>query len=359
MRERIRDILPQKTPAWRKLVNRAHGVLYDPADQAAVVAMRDRLQAFVDSDEKGANRPELRIMLALAEWRLTGEMPITYQNANEARLQMWELEKFCPVLDFQKPFVTRVAADFPNAPGPNKFKRVFDVIEGPVDPRFDTVNEELVILRRPGATTTVIGFSGLQGLVSGMSWTMFDRAITQKLNANLIVVRDFNHLYYVAGIQKFGTLDQTVAGLGAVLKEFGGTRIVAAGGSAGVFGALYLSCRLGIRHVVASSGPTSLDIGVDEGDRQRYLVLKERAAKGEVPYPDVARMVAESQIGRVDFFVAGQHDYDMRQMRHLQGRTDVVVPHVYEDEDAHSIIDRAIADGSFLQAFREDVPVAS
>ncbi|MDE4276403.1 hypothetical protein PXK58_18845 [Phaeobacter gallaeciensis] len=342
-------------PAWRVLLRKARAGLYAPADNNSVAALRDELQAFRNSGENGSKRPEIRAMQTLADWHLSGEIKTTYRNLNEARVQIWEYEYFCPVFAFQKAFLEQVVRDYPNAPGPSQFNQVCAYIGTPVDDARDDRSKDVVVFRRPGATRTVLGVSGQKGVISGMGWTMFDRAVTQKLNANLIILRDANHLFCLNGIKSLGTLDETIAGLRDLLTEFQDTRIIATGGSAGVLGALYLSCELGIDHVIASSGPTSLDIGVDEGDRQRYLVLKEMAAKGKVPYPDLAAKVAASGIRRVDFFVAGQHEFDMRQMRNLADRTDVVTPHIYEDEANHSIIARTILDGSFTKAVTQDV----
>ena len=338
-------------PAWRALLQRARPVLYAPESRASLEPLQSELLAFQQSGETGSKRPEIRALQTLADWQLTGEIRTTYRNLNEARLQIWEYEYFCPVFDFQKAFLEQVVRDYPDAPGPVQFNQVCAHIGSPLDDGRDDRSKDVVVLRRPGATRTIFGVSGLKGVISGMGWTMFDRAISQKLNANLIILRDRNHLYYLNGVKSLGGLKDTITSLRKLLREFRDTRIIATGGSAGVLGALYLSCELGIDHVVASSGPTSLDIGVDEGDRQRFLVIKEMADKGELPYPDLAAKVAESGIRRVDFFVAGQHAFDMRQMRHLADRTDVVIPHVYADESGHSIIAKAILDGSFIRAF--------
>ncbi len=342
-------------PVWRALLKKARAGLYAPADRDSVAALRDELQAFRNSGENGSKRPEIRAMQTLADWHLTGEIKTTYRNLNEARMQIWEYEYFCPVFAFQKAFLAQVGKDHPNAPGPAQFNQVCAHIGDILDDGRDDRSQDVVVIRRPGATRTILGVSGLKGVISGMGWTMFDRAVTQKLNANLIILRDRSHLYYLNGVQSLGNLDETITGLRQLLAEFRDTRIVATGGSAGVLGALYLSCELGIDHVVASSGPTSLDIGVDEGDRQRFLVIKEMADKGELPYPDLAAKVSASGIRRVDFFVAGQHEFDMRQMQNLAERTDVVTPHVYADEASHSIIAKAVLDGSFARALAQNI----
>ncbi len=182
---------------------------------------------------------------------------------------------------------------------------------------------------------------------------MFDRAIAQKINANLVILRDRNHRFYLAGVKSLGNRQETVAALRQILADLNTPEVVAVGGSVGVFGALLLSCDLGIKHVIASSGPTSLDIGYEEGDRQWYIQTKEMADEGLIEYPDLAAEVARSDIERVDFFLAGQHDFDMRQMRNLADRTDVVVPHIYDDLSGHTTIRQMIMDDSLLKLLSE------
>jgi len=343
-------------PAWRQLLQKARSELYAPASRDAVAELQQELKAFRRSSAPGGNRAELRAMSCLARWHLTGKLKPNYRNVSEARVFMWEYEYYCPVFDFQKAFLAQVVESHPNAAGPEQFKEVYDFVGDKVDGARDYRDRDVVVIRRPGATRTILGVSGLKGVISGMGWTMFDRAVAQKMNANLIILRDQHHLYYLAGIKSLGPLNKTIKGLKKLLKDFDDTTIIATGGSAGVFGALYLASDLDIEHVVASSGPTSLDIGVDEGDRQRFLVIKEKAEKGELPYPDLAAKVAASGIRRVDFFVAGEHEFDMRQMQNLASRTDIVVPHVYEGESNHSIISKAILDGSFQKAFLNSGP---
>lgn len=347
-----KDVAAADAPsAKQRLMQEARSVLYAPPDTASVLGIRDALKAFQTSGKPGSKRPDIQALLTLANWHLTGKLQTTYRNLNEARVHMWEYEYFCPVFPFQKAFLKRIAKDYPNAKGPNQFNQVYHAIRGDVDDGRDDRSKDIVVIRRPGATRTILGFSGLKGVISGMGWTMFDRAICQKLNANLIILRDQNRLFYLDGIESVGNLEATLGHLRDLLQEFQDTEVVVTGGSGGVLGALYYACELGIARVVASSGPTSLDIGVNEGDRQSFLAFKEKADAGEVPYPDLAAKVAASDVRRVDFFVAGQHEFDMRQMHNLADQTDVVVPHVYADDDSHFVIARAILDGSFPKAF--------
>jgi hypothetical protein len=347
--ERLKGSLDGEIPTWRQLVAKSQDILYRAESPEKLSAIHDELRGFIRGGGKGAKRPELRAMQTLAEWRLTGELKASYRNLIEARIQMWEYENYCPVFAFQKQFLKKVSGDYPRAPGPKMFREIMENIGEVHSDEFVARNLDFVVLRRPNAKKTIVGFAGLGGSLSGLSWTMFDRAIAQKINANLVVLRDRNHRFYLAGVKSLGNRQDTVAVLRQTLAGLNTPEVVAIGGSLGVFGALLLSCDLGVKQVIASSGPTSLDIGHDEGDRQWYLKTKEMADKGLIEYPDLAAEVARSKIERVDFFLAGQHDFDMRQMRNLADRTDVVVPHIYSDLSGHTTISQMIMDGSLLK----------
>lgn len=340
-------------PAWKQLLESARPVLFSGRDPAAVLLTSEALEAFRSSGRKAANRPELGVLAALAKWRRTGQLETNYRNLTEARLQMWELEYHCPVFAFQKLFLQQVANDYPDARGPRQFSAVCNHIAPPISDRIDLLDQDVLVHRTPGANLTIVGFGGMRGNVSGMGWTMFDRAVSQPLNANLIRLRDRNLRYFLAGVKSLGDLEASLDALRDLLAEFSGTRIVVTGGSAGVFGALLYASRLGVEHAVVSSGLTSLDSGVDSGERQRADAVKLEAEQGLLPYPDLPAEVAASSLKRVDFFVAGKHEFDFSQMQHLKDRTNVVVPHVYENEAEHSILAPAILDGAFGAAIRD------
>lgn len=206
-----------------------------------------------------------------------------------------------------------------------------------------------MVIRRPGATRTFLVFTGLKLLISGLTGCLWDRAIAQSLGANIIICFDTSRRHFLGGIESIGNRAETVTFLRTLLEEFQDTSITAIGGSAGVFGALHASCDLGIEHVVASSGPTSLELGVADEDRQVYKKIYSAAEAGEIELVDLPNLVAASDIKRIDFFVGELSEFDMAQMNALRDKTDVVVPHLY-DSDAHSVIVPAIIDGSYRKA---------
>lgn len=289
---------------------------------------------------------------SLLTYKLTGQYEPAFQQLPGAQVQIWELEAQWPDLSYQKAFLAAAITQFGPRPGFKMFENVFAAVDPAVKSDFfDDPDADFQIHRRPGATLTILGFSGLNQRFAGLGWNSFDRTVALPLNANLIVVRDFHRRLYLAGVESMGDYAATVAQIKEALAEFRDTRIVAAGGSGGVFGAINISCDLDIRRIVAFGGPTSLELGEGNEDRQVYRKIADEAAEGLYSRPDLVQRVNASPIERIDFFVAGGHEFDFAQMQNLAAACPCVVPHVYENWSEHVVTDLAIADGTILEAF--------
>lgn len=336
-----------------RLAEQARLVLASHPDKAALEALREEIDTRIAARNLARSRvPVVFLYKSLVTWLLDGTFEVPWESRTTARVQLWEIEWFNPVLDYQKRFVTEAHKAFPDAPGFEIIDRVLRTVPEGTEGFIDDRLKDVTMFRRPGATMTIIGFSGLNHQMAGIGWTMFDRAVASKLNANLIVLKDFHRRLYLAGIDSIGDFDAMIAYLRDLLKEFSGTRILSVGGSGGVFAAVNVACELGIDHVVAMAGPTSLRIGEDSEDKQVYQKIAADAATGLITYPDLVERVNTAGIRRIDFFVAGGHAFDYSQMRNLADGCPSVIPHVYEDHDGHVVIDRCIADGTLLAAFR-------
>lgn len=290
-------------------------------------------------------------LMTVAQWRLTGDITPNYNNVNEARIQMWEIEHHCPIFEFQKAFTARISRDFPSAPGPREVSQIYQSLDHAMPTKLLSPEDGIAVIRRPNANRTFLVFPGLTYLVSNLSPYLWDKVIAQPLNANVIACFDTSKRLFLGGIDTVGNRSETVSYIRNLLYEFRDTKVTAIGGSAGVFAALHASCDLGIEHIVATSGTTSLQIGLNDSGRQVYTKLFAAADRGEVELVDLVSKVSDSKIKRVDFFVGKQNKYDMDQMLALHRHSDVVVPHLY-DSDAHNIIVPAIVDGSYMKAIK-------
>ena len=320
----------------------------DSVDDAQAVA--EAISNLPLSRKGGIRRIKLGVLKTLAMWRITGNISANYKDLHEAQVQVWEIEHHCPVFDFQKQFLLCVTNDYPNAKGPRQLSSVYQTIETADRTPLMRSQDGFVINRRSGAKRTFIVFTGMKFLISGMAPNILDRAIAQRLNANFIVCFDNSRQHFLGGIDTIGDRRETIAKLGSILAEFQDTTITAIGGSAGVFGALHASCDLGIDHVIATSGSTSLEVGFNYDGRQVYKKIFSAIEAGEIDAVDLCDLVSKSLIKRIDFFVGGKNEYDMAHLNELRRHTNVVVPHIYEDTADHGILERAVVDGSYIAA---------
>jgi hypothetical protein len=338
-----------------KLGESARLLLASGPDRAALEALRDEIAARIAALSLTQSRaPLVFLYQSMVIWLLERRFVVPWDNRMTARVQMWEIEWFNPVLAYQKQFVRMALAAFADAPGFKMMDTILRAIPDDSVGFVDNRQKDVTMYRRPGAKLTIIGFSGLNHQIAGIGWTSFDRAVAAKLNANLIVFKDFKRRLYLAGVTSIGDYAATIAYLRRLLAEFADTRIVALGGSGGVFGAIHIACELGLDHVVALPGPTSLKIGEGAEDKQVYQKIAEDAKAGLIAYPDLVERVNGAGLRRIDFFVGGQHAFDYAQMRNLADGCACVVPHVYKDHATHTLIDKCIADGSLIRAFEAD-----
>ena len=307
----------------------------------------------IEGPRRGVRRalPQLNLYRSMIAWKLRGEFVEPSNNPPAAKIQMWELDAFCPDIEYRRRFIDDAVARYPNRRGFTLFKSVLANVSG-TRSRFKVTGEDVQILRRPGATMTIIGFGAIRGAFAGIGWDLFERVVVQTLNANFIILEDSDERIFLSGIKSLGDYEASVAAVRRILAEFADTTIVATGASGGVFGAINFAADLGVRHIVAFAGPTSIEVGEENENRQVYRRISADIAAGRFPRVNLAEKVNGSAIERIDFFVAGQSEFDMAQMNALRSQCPQVHPIIFEDSDSHIVTDYAIEDGSLFEAFR-------
>ena len=341
-----------EVPVWQPVIDRARQAL-EGGDAAALAAIDEEIEALIDGPREVVRRglPQLNLYRSLIAWKQRGEFVRPSNNAQAAKIQMWELDAFCPDIEYRRQFIDHAVKRYPNRRGFALFQRVLANVSESRS-RFKTTKEDVQILRRPGATMTVIGFGAIRGAFAGIGWDLFERVVIQPLNANFIVLEDFNERIFLGGISSIGNYDASVAAVREILAEFADTTIVATGASGGVFGAINFAADLGIRHIVAFAGPTSIEVGEENFNRQIYRRITADIEAGRFARVNLAEKVNGSAIERIDFFVAGQSKFDMAQMNALRSQCPQVHPIIFEHTDSHVVTDYAIEDGSIFEAFR-------
>lgn len=339
---------------WQSVIDRARQAVGDD-DEAGLIALDDEIRAMMERPRREIRRglPLLTLYRSLIIWARDRQFEVPFDNMQAAKMQNWELDAYCPDVKYHLRFLDEAVERYGESRGFRMFQRILSTIGDARSPASlnDERTHDVQIRRRPGAKMTIVGFAGNNDKFAGVRWRLFDRAIAAPLNANLVILRDHNRRLYLAGIKSLGDHATSIAKMRETLAEFSDTRIVAAGGSSGGFGAMHFAADLGIRHVVVFSGPTSVEIGEDNEDRQIYRRIGLDIEAGRYPRPDLPAKVNNSAIESIEFFVAGQHEFDMAQLNALRSRCHKVNARIYPHLDGHVVTDYAIEDRSIFAAF--------
>ncbi len=341
---------------FRKFLEYIRPIILENKAEQTLSELHAELGVWLQKTELSATRRQLGMLYyALLKWRVERVFSYPAEGRLQARTQYWELEWNCPVFEFQKLFSAKTFEKFPDLGGFKAINKVYSTVTGTrssfIDARF---SGDVRVHRRAGADKTIVVFTAKDYQFAGIAITLFDRAVAEPLNANLVVFKDFNNSIFLAGLKSVGGFDASVQYVHNLLTEFAHTKIIGMGASSGVFAALNYGARVGIEHVVALAGPTSLDIGLNSGTRPVYKKIFEDHKAGLIDYPDLSKVVAGSSLNRIDFFVGGRNEYDMAQMQYLLARSDVMCPHVYERNGAHVLLDVTLSDGTLFKAINAE-----
>ncbi len=147
----------------------------------------------------------------------------------------------------------------------------------------------------------------------------------RSLPVNLVYIRDFNRLLYLAGIQSLGNLEETISALKRDLAAIGTERTITMGNSGGVYGCLYYADLLKADGVLCFAGPTSLKAGVDEAsERPVYERVQELVDKGELVEPDLRQLFLGNGIP-VRYFFGQDYQFDLTQSETFQDLPNVSI----------------------------------
>jgi hypothetical protein len=147
----------------------------------------------------------------------------------------------------------------------------------------------------------------------------------EPLPVNIIYLRDFNFCLYLAGVRSIGNMEESVARIRQDLDALGTKRVIVAGSSAGVFGALNYGYRLKADQVLCFAGPTSLNAGkLEASERPSYIRIQEMIDEGVIEEPDMRTAYQESGI-RVRYFYGAEYEFDQVQVQTLEGLPNVTI----------------------------------
>jgi hypothetical protein len=150
-------------------------------------------------------------------------------------------------------------AAFPKFEFAAKLSKCFDCLPAAADqtPFKDDLGRDLQVVANPAADDVLIVFCGRFHRI-GMSLSAMHRWFG-RLPASLVYLRDFRHLFYLAGLPSLGaSRNDTLAALRRIVASLGGGRIFCLGCSSGTYPALHYGLDLGAEKVVGLAGAIDL-----------------------------------------------------------------------------------------------------
>ncbi len=343
-------------PSTEVLREHAFGLIWDKSTaQQALQDLRDDLSAPQPGDppRTAADQISFRLLLSLLDWRISGVFIQPFKSLLEARMQFWDTEFFCPLTDYQTAFLKATHQAFPNAKNFANVLNIFEAIPQNSPLMLEDRTNDFQIVMTPDAKTTIFAFSDLRNNCLGIGWPTFYRAAAAPAGANLVIFKDLNRQLYCGGIRNFGDKSKTLAALRTLMADpaFSNTEIVFLGASGGTFGALFLAGTLGVKRVIGLSGPSCLELGVLNEDKGIYNRIMELVDAGALEYEDPTVRLNEGGVNRVDYFVAGFHEFDMQNAHNLLEKTQCTTAHIYPHSE-HSITHLCLEDGRLIAAIR-------
>ncbi|MGA9797353.1 MAG: hypothetical protein WBQ17_17655 [Rhizomicrobium sp.] len=172
-------------------------------------------------------------------------------------------------------------------------------------------------VRKPGAAVTFMVFCGIRHGF-GIPLNILHHCYLARHKVNVIYVRDFSQNMYLSGIGSLGDIESTIRQLRERLARLGTKKLVCVGNSGGVFGALYYGELLKADELLLFAGPTSLEIGLQETERQAYPRLSELRQAGKIEWPDIPAIYRQNGTP-VSLYFSADNRVDRMQAENLCG----------------------------------------
>jgi hypothetical protein len=318
----------------------------------AVLRERDD-HASPDNALVGAGASRIRAQLLAYHEALTfeetGSVEALAANVPEAILQLHEIFTSMLRFDVANGLLEKYLARWPQARPLNIFPPVIAGVDGPKDDFRDDRNLDLQIAPASGAApTTFLVFCGIRhGFTVPLN--VLHHCWFARYGVNVVYLRDFSHDLYLTGVKSLGDVEQTRVALRDVLSSLNARKTVCIGNSGGVFGALYFGDLLKADLVLPFSGPSSLEIGLEETERQAYPRLLQLRSEGKIEWPDLRALYADSRIP-VRFYFGDKNRVDKAQAENLFGLQHVRLCPV--PTSSHFVLDFLAKSGELHAVFR-------
>ena len=164
---------------------------------------------------------------------------------------------------------------------------------GEQPPFTDDLTAEFQIVRRAGADTVLLVFSGFDHRM-GVSLSAMHRWFG-RLPVQLVYLRDLRSLFYLGGLSSLGAdLRASLAATADIAAGLGARRILCCGCSGGLYASLQWGLALGAEAVFGLAGPTNLSPEFNEHLRTRARVAHLWRQLPQAPALDLRRAYAEA-----------------------------------------------------------------
>lgn len=251
----------------------------------------------------------------------TGSVSGLATNVAQATFELNEIYGPALRFDVAKALVGIYANRWPNVHALTILRAMIGNADEPQDGFRDGQRRDVQIVAKPGATTTFVVICGLRHAF-GIQLNILHHYWLAKHNVNVIYLRDFSENNYLTGIESLGGLMRTLGQLRERISRLNTQRLVFVANSAGAFGALYYGALLKADELLLFSGPTSLDVGLQETERQSYARLSELRRAGRVEWPNM-REIYEKNGTPVTLYFGSENRVDRLQAENLDGLPNV------------------------------------
>jgi hypothetical protein len=240
----------------------------------------------------------------------------------EASVQLNEVFNFPVRFDVARQLLKSYTARWPNARPLSIRVPLLGDVDSPRDEFRDDQDKDVQVVAKPGATVTFVVFCDIRNHF-GVQLNLLHHCCLSHRPINVIYLRDFSHHLFLTGVRSLGNIEQTYGKLRRQLSQLNTRKLVLLGHSGGVFSALSYGTRLGADQVLAFGGPTSLDIGLEQTERQVYARVSELREAGEIDWPNIRELYAQGRGTAVSLYYAAKHPVDRQQAENLAGLPNV------------------------------------
>jgi hypothetical protein len=245
--------------------------------------------------------------------------------------------------------VDYLSRGFPTSDYLRRLRQIFELMP-PADQTYlqfhDIVWNDVQIVPRENAKTVMLVFCG-RGEGAGLPLCVMHRWLG-RLPVTLVYLRDFQVLFYLAGIRSLGrNRRDTLDSLRRIVTSVGGQRTVCCGNSSGTFAALHYGLDLRSEAVLCLAGITNLATDFNFHLRSANMISRlHRELPGQaIDLRFAYRAAKRPPQARI---VYAEHNWDDRLHAEYVAGLPTITLQAFSDSDGHNVIRDLIYRGEYV-----------